>query len=609
MFFSGSSHEGFGEAPAALLTIDPGDAGVLRRVDRGALCGMLRRLPAEELEVALRLKLVPVVSVPGLVLHVACGSAALAEGRRRGFRIVGYAEAQDLLAAARGVHGPYLLREATFGLARRMPLFSASRRLTPAQSAVLVVLAAAAAAGAIHLPAAALWLVASLVSGLFFLSVVALRLLCFMPPVSRRKPAPPGLSEAELPAYSVLVPLFRETSVLGQLVTALGGMRYPAEKLDIKLILEEEDVGMQRAVAAMALPPQFEVIVVPAGRPQTKPRALNYALAFCRGELLTIYDAEDIPDPDQLLKAARRFASEPRELACLQAQLTFFNPAENWMTRQFTAEYAMLFGVLLPVLADHRLPLPLGGTSNHFRVEALRQVGAWDPFNVTEDADLGIRLARHGYDTGTLDSLTREEANTRLPNWMRQRARWLKGFLATWLVHMREPGRLMRELGPAGFWTAQGVTIGVFASVLLHPICMAATLWLFARYPMLPEGAGLFVLAMSGINLLVFTAGYAAAILLTRRALRRRGFFGWGGTIATMPVYWLLMSAAAWLALWQFISAPFHWNKTEHGLSSMQRNGAAGRSWWTRFRPSRGTAPGHPPRLPRRSRGAASHRG
>ena len=372
------------------------------------------------------------------------------------------------------------------------------------------------------------------------------------------------------PVYSVLVPLFRETAVLGQLVSAHTKLRYPVEKLDIKLILEEEDVGMQAAVAGLRLPPRFEVIVVPAGRPQTKPRALNYALAFSRGELLTIYDAEDIPEPDQLEKAARRFAGEGPEFACLQAQLTFFNPNENWLTRQFTAEYAMLFGRLLPVLAEHRLPLPLGGTSNHFRTAALRAVGGWDPFNVTEDADLGLRLARHGYETGTFDSLTYEEANTRLANWMRQRARWLKGFLATWLVHMRDPPRLMRELGPAGFWVAQAVTIGVFASALLHPLCLAATLVLVALHPALPDQAGFATVAIAGLNLLVFIAGYALAIVLTRQALRQRGISGWHGTLATMPFYWLLMSAAAWLALWQFIAAPFHWNKTEHGLSRLQ---------------------------------------
>jgi cellulose synthase/poly-beta-1,6-N-acetylglucosamine synthase-like glycosyltransferase len=572
------SQYGFGEAPAPPLTIEGTAADVLPRIDREALCGMLRRLPQEDLDAALRSKLVPVVSVPGMVLHAACGPAALAEAQRRGLRIVGTADAHDLIAAARGVHGPFLLREATFGLARRMPHFSARRRLTGPQTAVGLALATLIAAAALLLPWEAFWLFASLASGLFFLSVVALRLLCLMPPIKRKQPTGRSpLNEEELPAYSVLVPLFRETSVLGQLTGALARLRYPAEKLDIKLILEEEDVGMQAAVAKLALPPQFEVIVVPAGKPQTKPRALNYALAFCRGELLTIYDAEDIPDPDQLRKSAERFAAAGPELACLQAQLTFFNPNENWLARQFTAEYALLFARLLPVMADHRLPLPLGGTSNHFRTDVLRAVGGWDPFNVTEDADLGLRLARHGYETGTLDSLTHEEANTSLPNWMRQRARWLKGFLATWLVHMRDPVLLMRELGPAGFWVAQAVTIGVFASVLLHPICLAATFALLALYPALPEGAGLAVIVVSGINLLVFIAGYVLGIMLTRDALRHRGIFGWHATLATMPIYWLLMSGAAWLALWQFITAPFHWNKTVHGLSRFQGAGRPGR--------------------------------
>jgi len=370
-------------------------------------------------------------------------------------------------------------------------------------------------------------------------------------------------------------------------------------------------VGMQAALAQLTLPAQFETIVVPAGKPQTKPRALNYALSFCRGELLTIYDAEDIPEPDQLAKAAGRFAKAGPELACLQAQLTFFNPNENWLARQFTAEYAMLFGRLLPVLADHRLPLPLGGTSNHFRTSVLRAVGGWDPFNVTEDADLGLRLARHGYETGTLDSLTYEEANTRLPNWMRQRARWLKGFLATWLVHMREPWRLMRELGPAGFWVAQAVTIGVFASALLHPLCLLATLVLFALHPVLPERAGPAVIAIAGVNLLVFIAGYVLAIVLTRDALRRRGLLGWRGTLATMPFYWLLMSGAAWLALWQFITAPFHWNKTEHGLSSFQ---GAPRKRWRGFggfrrQPKRGSGSAPPRARPRIPPPAASRHG
>ncbi len=571
MFISFNRQNGLGEDPAPPLIIVAGAHEVLPRIGRDALCNMLRRLPQDELDMALRLRLVPMVSLPGLSLFAACGPAALEEGARLGLRLGGYAEPQDLLAAVRAVHGNHLLREATFGLARRFPAFSARRRLTAPQAVAMVVGLALIVAAGLLLPWYVFWLLASLAAGLFFLSVVALRILCLLPRLRRPPPAPPPLNEAELPAYSVLVPLFRETSVLKQLVRGLSRLHYPAAKLDIKLLLEETDMPMRAAVAALSLPAQFEVIVVPAGQPQTKPRALSYALPFCRGELLTVYDAEDIPEPDQLLKAAGRFANAPRELACLQAGLTFFNPNENWLTRQFTAEYAVLFGELLPVLAEHRLPLPLGGTSNHFRTEALRQAGGWDPFNVTEDADLGLRLARLGLETATLDSLTYEEANTQLPNWMRQRARWLKGFLATWLVLMREPRRLLRELGPAGFWSAQVVTVGVFASALLHPLCLLATIGLFIAGPSLPEGAGPGLLALAGLNLLVFVSGYATSFMLTRRALRQRGFAGWAGTLATLPVYWLLMSAAAWLALWQFIVQPFHWNKTQHGLSRSQR--------------------------------------
>lgn len=564
-------HQGFGESPAVPLIIAGLSPHVLPRLDRAALCDLLRRLPPDELDGALRTKLFRAVSLPGLVLFAACGPVALAEAQRKDLPVAGYAEVDDLLAAARTVHGGYLLQEATSGLARRWPEFSALRRMSGAQALCCVSLLLAAVAAGVLLPLSFFITLLSAASGLFFLGVVALRVLCLMPPVARERAACPPLRPEDLPVYSVLVPLFRETRVLAQILTALQKLRYPPDKLDIKLILEEEDLEMQYALEHFRLDACFEVIIVPAGRPQTKPRALNYALQFCRGELVTIYDAEDIPEPDQLHRAAERFAASSPQLACLQAQLTYYNPRENWLTRQFTAEYAALFGVLLPALANHGLPLLLGGTSNHFRADILRKLGAWDPFNVTEDADLGLRLARQGYETAVFGSLTYEEANTRLGNWLRQRARWLKGFFATWLVHMRDPLRLMRELGPAGFWTMQAMTLGVFASALLHPLCMALTLILYVMHPVPPVGAGLGIILLAGLNLFILLAGYGLAIALARRGLHRRGLFGWLGTLVTMPAYWLLMSAAAWLALWQFMRAPFHWNKTEHGLSRFQQ--------------------------------------
>ena len=509
--------------------------------------------------------------MPGLTLYAACGAPALAIALADGRKVVAEAETADFLDAVRRTHGALLLHEATSDLATNHPEKSASRRLTGWQSGSALMLVGLVIVAFLLFQARFVWFGVSLLSGLLFLAVIALRLLCLFPPIRWGQIAAEYLGDEELPVYSVLVPLFRETSVLGQLLRALTELDYPPEKLDIKLILEESDILMQRAVAGIRLPPHFEVIVVPSGRPQTKPRALNYALHFARGSLLTIFDAEDIPEPKQLRLAAETFAALAHDVACLQAQLAFFNPNENWLTRQFTIEYAILFGLLLPTLANHHLPLPLGGTSNHFRVDVLREVGAWDPFNVTEDADLGLRLARAGYETATLAARTYEEANGQPVNWLNQRTRWLKGFLATWLVHMRRPVRLLEDLGPSGFWAAQALTIGIFGSALLHPICMAVTLALFILQPGLPAGASYFVITLTGLNLLVLVSGYGVAIIAGRRALYQLGITGWIFPLATMPIYWLLMSVAAWAALWQFIVAPFHWNKTEHGLSSFQR--------------------------------------
>jgi cellulose synthase/poly-beta-1,6-N-acetylglucosamine synthase-like glycosyltransferase len=294
---------------------------------------------------------------------------------------------------------------------------------------------------------------------------------------------------------------------------------------------------------------------------------LNYALQFCRGSLLTIYDAEDVPEPNQLRKVALKFSGSDEKLACLQAQLTSYNPSENWLTRQFTVEYATLFGLILPALAARNLPLALGGTSNHFRTRILRKIGGWDPHNVTEDADLGLRLARLGFLTGVVESLTYEEASTQFPNWMRQRARCIKGFMQTWLVHMCNPVKTGRELGPTGFWTLQALSAGIVLSALFHPFLMALTLWFLITDP---PHVSVPTMVLASLNLEVFVLGYGVAMLAGMKALRRRGLRGWWFTIATMPFYWLLMSIAAWLALWQFIFAPFKWNKTEHGLSKLQ---------------------------------------
>lgn len=270
--------------------------------------------------------------------------------------------------------------------------------------------------------------------------------------------------------------------------------------------------------------------------------------------------------------AAQKFLRSGPELGCLQAELAFYNPNENWLTRQFTIEYAILFSKLLPCLAELRLPLPLGGTSNHFRVAALQAVGGWDPYNVTEDADLGFRLARFGYETGTLDSITYEEANVRLGNWINQRTRWLKGFLQTWLVHTRQPGILIQELGLAGAWVFLCSTFAVFASALLYPVFLVLTLRLLTFAPP-SENTDLYSLMVS-LSIAVSILGYGLAAHGARLALRKKAITGWTLTICSLPLYWVLIGIAAWRALWEFTVQPFQWNKTRHGLSSFNQEAA-----------------------------------
>ena len=487
---------------------------------------------------------------------------------------------------------PCPLHSACFGLASSRPQFSAARRLTAAQGVVLS-LAGTALAVILAVWPATIPMVIPLLASPAFLALATLRWACLLrwrQPASRR---PRRLSDAELPVYTVLAPLHREAAILGQLVGSLAALRYPRHKLDVKLVVEAEDHETRIALARCRLPPGFDIIVVPQALPLTKPKALNYALTFARGSLLTVFDAEDVPDPGQLRLAADIFAASGPELACLQARLAFYNPHQNWLTRQFAIEYAVLFDLQLPMLSALSCAFPLGGTSNHFRTVALKRVGRWDPHNVTEDADLGFRLARHGYRCRMIAASTREEANVALANWLHQRARWLKGFLQTWLVHMRNPLRLRRELGTASFLAFQATTIGVVVSALLHPVFLgflAAEIAGGSFPPERPEFADAFA---SGIGLAVLLLGYGGGMAAGLKATRIRNLGRLRWSLMAMPLYWLLISAAAWLALWQFLRHPHRWNKTRHGFSRTAERCATGRDESQEDVPQTGPAPDH----------------
>ena len=369
------------------------------------------------------------------------------------------------------------------------------------------------------------------------------------------------LADRDLPVYTILVPLFKEAHMVPQIVQALRALDYPEVKLDIKLLLEEGDLPTIAAALDMKLPPFFDVLIVPSCQPQTKPKALNYGLQFAKGEYVVIYDAEDLPEPSQLKKALVLFAQNNERLACVQAKLNFYNGRQNWLTKQFCVEYCSLFDGVLPSLGAFGFPLPLGGTSNHFRADVLVGVGGWDPFNVTEDADLGMRLYRRGFHAKILPATTYEEACSGLKNWFMQRTRWLKGWMQTYMVHMRTPFKLLRELGLWKFIGFQAIIGGPIFSCLAHPVFLGILFWQmpFADLPNNVWVLGLWVLSLFNLSI-----GYLATMWLGVIGLRLRNLSGFSFSILTIPLYWILISLAAYRALFQFIYAPFHWEKTHH---------------------------------------------
>ena len=373
-----------------------------------------------------------------------------------------------------------------------------------------------------------------------------------------------AVPDEDLPRYTILIPLYRETEVLKRLVQGLSEMDYPAEKLDIQLMLEEDDDETIAAARAMDLPAQFRCVVVPEGQPKHKPRACNYGLELSEADLLVIYDAEDRPEPDQLRKAAVAFGMVPEHVACLQARLNYYNQRQNLLTRWFTQEYSTWFDLFLPGLTASRAPVPLGGTSNHFRVSVLKELRGWDPFNVTEDCDLGVRLHAEGHRTGMLHSTTWEEANSAVWNWIRQRSRWVKGYIQTYLVHMRNPVALRRSLGWRGFWGFQMTVGGSFLCFLLNPVYWLMTaLWFLTHWSVIST---IFPPLVYGLGLVCCFVGNFAFIYLAVAGCMQRGYFDLVKYAILTPVYWLMMSVGAYKGFFQLITRPHYWEKTQHGL-------------------------------------------
>ena len=398
---------------------------------------------------------------------------------------------------------------------------------------------------------------------LAFSACVTLRVMALSGLQKMRLTKLPQPKAYDFPVYSVLVALYHEREVLPQLLTALERLKWPRSKLEIKLLCEADDHETLDYLRSQNLKPWFEIIEVPAGLPRTKPKALAYGLPLTSGEFITLYDAEDRPHPLQLVAAWHRFNESDGNLACLQAPLIVTNTSASPLSRMFGFEYSALFRGLLPFLARNNLVVPPGGTSNHFRRAALQEIGGWDAHNVTEDADLGLRFKRFGYNVDVISYPTFEDGPEEPAVWLPQRIRWFKGWLQTWLVHMRSPRQLWRDLGPASFFTMQILFAGALVSALIHPFFLGWIIYAVAKLIFIgsPNMQEMIFAAFGLVNIL---AGYAAFIALGWSTLLPSEKKSLPLIIVLTPLHWILLSVAAWLSLWELYRRPHHWNKTPH---------------------------------------------
>jgi cellulose synthase/poly-beta-1,6-N-acetylglucosamine synthase-like glycosyltransferase len=477
----------------------------------------------------------------------------------------------DIIIAIQSAFADALSHRAVFELAERDPVMSAQTVFTTGQVMFGYLVLSLVLAGFAFAPIATL-IALNVAMGVFYLGNFIFKGILVSVGGGRSADMDQtiaiearALREEELPVFSVLVPMFRESKMLPGLAKALREFDYPLGKLDIKIVLEAGDNETIEVARTLGLEGVFEIILVPPSQPQTKPKACNFALRFARGEYLVIYDAEDRPEPDQLRKVVATFRRSPQHTACLQCRLNYYNVSENWLSRMFTLDYALWFDQVLPGLERLNMPIPLGGTSNHFRTDVLRELHAWDPFNVTEDADLGIRIGQKGYRVGIVDSTTFEEASCHTRNWIRQRSRWIKGYMQTLLVHTRRPLHLVRSVGPLGFLGFVFFIGGTVLAGLLNPIFwMLYLAWLLASLSGFETVFPQILLFLALFNLLV---GNGAFIYLSMLAPIRRGWLDLIPFSLTVFGYWVLMSIASYKALWQLLQNPFFWEKTHHGVS------------------------------------------
>jgi glycosyltransferase XagB len=367
---------------------------------------------------------------------------------------------------------------------------------------------------------------------------------------------PAAVADADLPRYTILIPAYQEQDVIGGMVRCLEKLDYPKDRLEALILVERRDHATKQAIRDAGPAEFIRIVEIPPGKPQTKPRSCNAGLLLAKGDLIVIFDAEDRPDPGQLRLVAGHFAAADDTLACVQAKLMVSNADQSFITRQFALEYCLRYELTLPGLARLGLPIPLGGTSNHFRTRLLRELGGWDAWNVTEDADLGMRCSALGYRVEVADSVTYGEMPHRVKAWTKQRTRWLKGFMLTALVHTRNPARTWRTFGRAGTVTMLTFMVGTPLLYLAQPVSLA--IWASGYHGL--DATHLPVsLTMTIIQSAIFVVWTALVVAAARKYKLTSAVFA-----PLLPAYWVMHWTASWRGLYQLIRAPFLWEKTAH---------------------------------------------
>lgn len=382
----------------------------------------------------------------------------------------------------------------------------------------------------------------------------------------------------ELPIITILLPLYREADVVSNLFVSIAQLDYPKSKLDIVVILEREDHETLDAVKESIEETNLEVEIIFNGIKKGKPSALNAGLKKAKGEIITIYDAEDAPERDQLKKVVRYFNLH-LDVACVQAKLNYYNTHQSILTKLFTIEYSSWFDIYLRGWWKIGWVVPLGGTSNFIRRDILLKLMGWDENNVTEDAELGIRIARKGYRVDIIDSTTWEEAVPYIKPWIKQRSRWHKGFLQCFLAHCIHPFGLVKDVG---LWRALSVVL-----VGISPLVIALNLimWFFTiSYTMYFFGFSFFEPlsimiheAFSNpwtfyLGLCCFILGNIFWMMCNLSGVIRRGHWGLIKYVLLIIPYWILMSISAWIGIIEIIIKPSYWHKTPHGFSNNFNN-------------------------------------